>query len=60
MLGRVLSLAMFGTSVVEPLSYAMAGIIADVSVTALFVISGAVMLIASAASILHKVIITSD
>jgi hypothetical protein len=60
MLGRVLSLAMFGTSVVEPFSYQMAGIIADVSVTALFVVSGAVMLIASAASILHKVIITSD
>jgi MFS family permease len=60
MLGRVLSVVMFGTSVVEPLSYALAGIIANRSLTALFVLSGATMLLAAATSIVNRVIITSD
>jgi hypothetical protein len=60
MLGRVLSVAMFSTSLVEPLSYALAGIVADVNLTAVFVFSGAIMLCAALASLADRVILTSE
>jgi len=51
MLGRVMGLLMFGSTLVESLSYALAGVIADESLTALFVGSGALLLIAISLSL---------
>ena len=54
MLGRVMGLLMFGSTLVESLSYALAGVIADKSLTALFVGSGALMLIAISLSLMRR------
>jgi MFS family permease len=45
MLGRVMGLFMFGISVLEPLSYALAGLVADVNLTILFVAGGTIVLV---------------
>ena len=47
LLGRVMGLLMFGSILMESLSYAVAGVMADANLTALFVISGAVVLVTS-------------
>ena len=60
MLGRVLSLVMFGASVVEPLSYALAGVVGDVSLKTLFLSSGAITLAAAAVSLGNRAILVSD
>jgi MFS family permease len=44
MLGRVMGLMMFGMSLLEPLSFALAGFMADVNLTVLFAASGAIIL----------------
>ena len=44
MLGRVMGLMMFGMSLLEPLSFALAGVMADVNLTVLFAASGAIIL----------------
>lgn len=44
MLGRVMGLMMFGMSLLEPLSFALAGIMADLNLTLLFAASGAIIL----------------
>ena len=44
MLGRVMGLMMFGMSLLEPLSFALAGAMADKNVTILFAASGAIIL----------------
>jgi MFS family permease len=59
-LGRVMSLLTFSMSVLEPLSFALAGIMADFNVTILFVIGGAIMLVASLLSITNHAIRTSE
>jgi MFS family permease len=51
MLGRVMGLMMFAISVLEPLSYALAGVMADASLTLVFVGGGAVILLTSLASL---------
>jgi MFS family permease len=44
MLGRVMGLMMFGMSLLEPLSFALAGAMADKNITMLFAASGAIIL----------------
>jgi MFS family permease len=51
MLGRVMGLMMFAISVLEPLSYALAGVMADANLTLVFVGGGAVILLTSLASL---------
>ena len=51
MLGRVMGVMMFGSSVLEPLSFALAGVMADVNLTIVFVGGGAVILITSLLSL---------
>jgi MFS family permease len=60
MLGRVLSLVMFGTSLVEPLSYGLAGLVADVNLKAVFVASGAIMLAGALFSSFNRAIVNSE
>jgi len=57
-LGRVMGLLMFGSTLVESLSYALAGVIADKSLTALFVGSGALLLIATSLSLTGRTLRT--
>jgi hypothetical protein len=47
MLGRVMGLMMFGMSLLEPLSFALAGVMADKNLTILFAASGAIILATS-------------
>jgi MFS family permease len=51
MLGRVMGLMMFGMSVLEPLSFAIAGAVADANVTLLFAAAGAIILATSMLSL---------
>jgi MFS family permease len=51
MLGRVMGLLMFGSTLLESLSYALAGVIADKNLTALFVGGGALIIVASLMSL---------
>lgn len=44
MLGRVMGLMMFGMSLLEPLSFALAGAMADANLTLLFAAAGAIIL----------------
>jgi MFS family permease len=60
MLGRVLSLVMFGTSLVEPMSYGLAGLTADANLKALFLASGAIMFLAAVLSISNRTITASE
>lgn len=60
MLGRVMGLLMFGSTVVESLSYALAGIIADKNLTALFVGGGALILFASILSLTGRALRAGD
>lgn len=58
MLGRVMGLLMFGSTLVESLSYALAGVIADKSLTGLFIGSGALLLIAVSLSLTGRTLRT--
>jgi hypothetical protein len=60
MLGRVMALMMFAVSVLEPLSHALAGVMADWNLTTLFVISGSIMLVASLLSLGTRAIRADD
>ncbi|MEK6300645.1 MAG: MFS transporter [Acidobacteriota bacterium] len=60
MLGRVMALAMFMVSVIEPLSLALAGLIADYNVTLMFAAAGGVLLATSALSLASRTLLTSD
>lgn len=60
MLGRVMAVVMFTVSVIEPLSFALAGLIADFNVTLLFAAAGSVVLITGALSLTSKTLRTSD
>lgn len=60
MLGRVMALAMFMVSVVEPLSLALAGIIADYNVTLMFAAAGGILLLTIVLSLGSKTLLTSD
>jgi MFS family permease len=59
-LGRVMALMMFTVSVIEPISLALAGLIADSNITLMFVAAGAIILIASCGSLASKTMRTSD
>jgi MFS family permease len=60
MLGRVISLLMLGMSVLEPLSFALAGIIVTLNLRAVFVASGGFLLIASIFAMASPALRTSD
>jgi hypothetical protein len=59
-LGRVMALMMFTVSVIEPISLALAGLIADSNITLMFVAAGAIILVASCGSLASKTMRTSD
>jgi MFS family permease len=60
MLGRVMSLVMFGVSLLEPLSYALFGALADFNVTLMFAAGGAVLLVTSVFSLASYSLRASD
>ncbi|MFY9609810.1 MAG: MFS transporter [Blastocatellia bacterium] len=60
MLGRVMAVVMFTVSVIEPLSLALAGLIADFNVTLVFVVAGAIVLATGALSLTSRTMRTSD
>jgi MFS family permease len=60
MLGRVMGLLMFGSSVLEPLSFALAGVMADINLTILFIAGGALMLATCLLSLTGRGLLTSD
>lgn len=59
-LGRVLSLMMFGISVLEPISFWIAGEIADRSLTWMFVGGGVIMLVTSLLSLASRAMRAAD
>jgi len=59
-LGRVLSVVMFGTSLVEPASYALSGILADISLRLLFVASAVLILGTALGSFAEPSIMTTE
>ena len=60
MLGRVMALVMFTVSVIEPLSLALAGLMADYNLALMFAGAGGVMLVTSVLSLASRTIRTSD
>jgi MFS family permease len=60
MLGRVISLLMLGMSVVEPLSFALAGFIVTLNLLAVFVASGGFIVMASLIAMASPALRTSD
>lgn len=60
MLGRVMAVVMFTVSVIEPLSLALAGLIADFNVTLMFAAAGGVLLITGVVSLASRTMRTSD
>lgn len=60
MLGRVISLLMLGMSVLEPLSYALAGIIVTLNLRAVFFASGGFLLMACIIAMGSPALRTSD
>jgi MFS family permease len=60
MLGRVISLPMLSMSVVEPLSFALAGFIVTLSLRALFVASGGFLVMACLIAMASPALRTSD
>ncbi|HYV07669.1 MAG TPA: MFS transporter [Blastocatellia bacterium] len=60
MLGRVMALAMFMVSLIEPLSLALAGLMADYNVTLLFATAGGILLATSVLSLASQTLRTSD
>src|SRR5262249_9395920 len=60
MLGRILSLVMFGTSLVEPMSYGLSGLAADANLKGLFLTSGAIMIGAAVLSFFNHAMINSE
>jgi hypothetical protein len=59
-LSRVLSLMMFGVSVLEPLSYWIAGEVADRNLTLMFIGGGAIMLVTSSLYLISPTMRTAD
>jgi MFS family permease len=60
MLGRVMGVVMFATAVLEPLSFALAGVLADENLTIVFVGGGAVVLITSLFSLASAALIRAE
>jgi MFS family permease len=60
MLGRVMALVMFAVSVIEPLSLALAGLVADYNVTLMFAGAGVILLANSVLSLASRTMRTSD
>jgi MFS family permease len=60
MLGRVMGLMMFGMSVLEPLSFALAGALADANLKLLFAASGAIILVTTVLSLGSKALRSTD
>lgn len=60
MLGRVISLTVLAMSIVEPLSFALAGFIVTLSLQAVFVASGCFLIVASLIAIASPALRTSD
>lgn len=60
MLGRVMGLLLFSASVLEPLSFALAGLAADVNLTILFVAGGGIMLVVCFLSLISGVLRATD
>jgi MFS family permease len=60
MLGRVMALVMFAVSVIEPLSLALAGLVADFNVTLMFAGAGGILLVTSALSLTSRTLRTAD
>jgi hypothetical protein len=54
MLGRVMGVMMFAVAVLDPLSYALAGVLADINLTMLFVAGGAIMIITGALALASR------
>jgi len=60
MLGRVMGVVMFATAVLEPLSFALAGVLADENLTIVFVGGGAVVLVTSLFSLASAALIRAE
>lgn len=60
MLGRVMGVMMFGMSLLEPLSFALAGAMADKNLTVLFAASGAIILATSLLSLGSSALRSTD
>jgi hypothetical protein len=60
MLGRVIGLWMFTVTTLEPISFGLAGLLAEWNLHALFVAGGAVMIIAGVLSLFNRTLRTSD
>lgn len=60
MLGRVMALVMFAVSAIEPLSLALAGLVADFNVTLMFAAAGGVLLATSVLSLASQTLRTAD
>ena len=60
MLGRVMSLLMLGMSVVEPLSFALAGVIVAFNLRAVFIASGGFLVVACLIAMASPALRTSD
>jgi MFS family permease len=60
MLGRVIGLWMFTVTTLEPISFGLAGLLAEWNLQALFVAGGAVMIIAGILSLFNRTLRTSD
>lgn len=60
MLGRVMSLLLLGMSVVEPLSFALAGFVVTLNLQALFVASGGFLILASFIAMASPALRTTD
>jgi MFS family permease len=60
MLGRVMGLMMFAMSLLEPLSFALAGAMADANLRVLFAASGAIILATSVFSLGSRALRSSD
>jgi hypothetical protein len=55
-----MGVVMFATAVLEPLSFALAGVLADANLTIVFVGGGAVVLITSLFSLASAVLLRAD
>jgi hypothetical protein len=60
MLGRVISLIVLGMSAVEPLSFALAGVIVTLNLRALFVASGGFLVLAGFIAMASPALRSSD
>ncbi len=60
MLGRVVGVMMFAVSLLEPASLALAGVMVDLNITAMFVAGGIIILIVTAVSVMSQLMWATD